>query len=191
MNVKTMWLHFKTISKHKMIVGRECMACGQIIRGIMHDNSKYSITEFAPSARFFQGDKSPIDEEKAKRGYSLAWQHHKGHNPHHWEYWTDFDSDGQIIANKIPYKYVVEMVCDWVGAGMVYSKQRWSQKEPLNYYRRVRKGRHFNPDTEVLIESFLLCIARDGLNEFHKMARGKGKHGYVVQVYRMEVSEDA
>ena len=169
----TAWKHFKTITKHKLIVGRECIACGQIRLGILHDLSKYSPTEFLPSARYFQGDRSPIEKEKATKGYSIAWQHHKGHNPHHWEYWTDFDSSGQIIAIKVPYKYVVEMVCDWIGAGKVYSKETWAQDEPWNYYQRVRSGRHFHRDTEHLIELFLLCISRYGLSEFHRMSKDK------------------
>ena len=95
--------HFKTIVRHKVIVCLECIKCGQVWRGIMHDNSKFSFTEFLPSARYFQGDRSPIEAEKAAIEYSIAWQHHMGHNPHHWEYWIDFNSDGQVIANKIPY----------------------------------------------------------------------------------------
>lgn len=139
----------------------------------MHDNSKFGLTEFVSSARYFQGNSSPIEKEKAERGYSKAWQHHKGHNPHHWEYWIDFDSDGKIIANKIPYPYLVEMVCDWVGAGMVYNKGNWKPSDPLAYYNKVRKGRHFHPDTEYFITIFLEQIERKGLSGLHKMARNR------------------
>ena len=107
--VQKMYKHFKTILKHKVIVCMECIKCGLIWRGLMHDNSKFGYTEFLASAKYFQGNKSPIEKEKEITGYSLAWQHHKGHNPHHWEYWVDFDKKGQVIAEKIPYKYVVEM----------------------------------------------------------------------------------
>lgn len=163
--------HFKTVCRHKAVVFRECKACGIVWQGITHDLSKFSRAEFLSSAKYFQGNRSPIEIEKECCGYSLAWQHHMGHNPHHWEYWIDFDSDGGIIANKIPYKYVVEMVCDWVGAGMVYSGEKWTQDEPLNYYYKVRKGRHFHPDTEQLIVKFLECIKDKGLDGFHQMAK--------------------
>ena len=179
------WEHFKTITKHKLIVGRECIACGQIRLGLLHDLSKYSPTEFLSSARFFQGDRSPIEKEKAVKGYSLAWQHHKGHNPHHWEYWIDFDSEGGIIVNRVPYKYVVEMVCDWIGAGMVYSNAEWTQSEPLEYYRRVRHGRHIHPDTDFLIELFLRCLAEYGLASFHRMARDKSTRQMYEEKRRM------
>ena len=169
MNIlKMMFKHFKTICKHKAIVCLECIKCGFIWRGLMHDNSKFSLTEFLPSAKYFQGN---IEAEKEQNGYSLAWMHHMGHNPHHWEYWVDFDDNGRIIANKIPYQYVVEMVCDWVGAGMVYSKDKWTQDAPLNFYNKVRHGRYFHPETEALILQFLECIRDKGLKEFHKMAR--------------------
>ena len=39
------WNHLKTITRHKLIVMSECSKCGQIIRGLMHDNSKFGPTE--------------------------------------------------------------------------------------------------------------------------------------------------
>ena len=173
MNTLTaVWRHFKTISKHKYVVFRECCACGLIWQGITHDLSKYSFSEFVPSAKYFQGDRSPIEAEKEDHGYSFAWLHHKGCNPHHWEFWTDFyEKDGTIITNKIPYKYVVEMVCDWIGAGKVYQKDKWTNESPMIHYNKMRKGRHFHPETDDLIKMFINCIKDDGLEEFHKMAR--------------------
>ena len=131
--------HFKTVCRHKHYVFKECRACGIVWRGLIHDLSKFSLIEFNRSARYFQGNRSPIEAEKEYNGYSLAWLHHKGCNKHHWEFWTDFDDDGGIIANKIPYKYVVEMVCDWVGAGKAYGKEKWTQAEPLKYFNDHRK----------------------------------------------------
>lgn len=164
------WKHFMTISKHKWIVMKLCFNCGIKWRGLMHDLSKYGPTEFWPSARYFQGTKSPIEAEKAKIGYSAAWQHHKGHNKHHWEYWTDFDDNGNVICCKIPMNYVCEMICDWVGAGIVYSKQKCNYnvpyKEPLEYYEAHKKGRYFHPSTQKLIEFYLELIARYGVNYF-------------------------
>lgn len=165
------WEHFKTICRHKAIVYRECKACGIMWKGIMHDLSKFSPSEFVPSARHFQGNRSPIEKEKEETGYSKAWLHHKGHNPHHWEYWIDFGSNGEIIANKIPSDYVIEMVCDWIGAGKVYSNDAWEQDEPLNYFKRVRTGRHFHQETEKLLVRLLEIIKDNGLETFHRICR--------------------
>jgi len=170
------WKHFKTVCKHKAIVYQECKSCGITWQGIIHDLSKFSPIEFSASAKHFQGNRSPIEAEKESRGYSMAWLHHKGVNKHHWEWWIDFYDNGQIIANKIPSKYVVEMICDWIGAGKVYSNEKWNQDEPLNYFYKVRKGRYFHPETEKLI-IFLLEIIRDkGLDEFHRVC----SQGYPV-----------
>lgn len=167
------WQHFKTICKHKTIVYQECKACGITWQGIIHDLSKFSPIEFLPSARHFQGNRSPIEAEKEDCGYSVAWLHHKGINKHHWEWWMDFDDNGQIIANKIPSKYVVEMICDWVGAGKVYSNEKWTQEAPLDYFNKVRKGRYFHPDTERLITYLLETIKDEGLDRFHEICRNR------------------
>lgn len=177
---KSIIKHFKTIFKHKVIVCRECIACGEIWRGLMHDNSKFGPTEFISSAKYFQGNRSPIEAEKEALGYSNVWLHHKGRNQHHWEYWCDYNNNtGEVFPHKIPYKFVVEMICDWIGAGMVYSGEKWTQEEPLAYYIKMRAGRHFHPDTESLILQFLNCIKEKGLDEFHKMARCQSEYSYL------------
>lgn len=165
------WKHFKTVCKHKAFVYRECKACGIWWQGVIHDLSKFGVTEFVPSARYFQGNKSPIDAEKESVGYSIAWLHHKGINKHHWEWWTDFDKNGRVITNKIPKKYVIEMICDWIGAGKAYSKERWTEKEPLEYFNKVRAGRRFQHETLSVIYRFLEIIDQDGLECFHKIAK--------------------
>ena len=167
------WKHFKTVCKHKAVVFRECKACGIMWRGVVHDLSKFSRIEFSASAKHFQGNRSPIEAEKESDGYSVAWLHHKGHNKHHWEWWTDFDKDGNVIANKIPSEYVIEMICDWIGAGMVYSGETWSQEEPLNYFIKVRAGRHFHKEKKKLIVKLLEIIWDDGLERFHYVCRSR------------------
>ncbi len=165
------WKHFKTVCKHKAYVFRECVACGIAWQGLIHDLSKFSPAEFFPSAKYFQGNRSPIEAEKEAVGYSSAWLHHKGRNPHHWEYWTDFSIDGDVVANKIPKRYVVEMVCDTIGAGKAYSSTTWTQRSPLDYFNKVRYGRHFHKDTEAELLKYFECIADKGIDTFHKMAK--------------------
>ena len=179
MYIKAELKHLRTVAKHRWVVLQQCARCGYFWQGLTHDLSKLSRAEFVSSARYFQGDRSPIEAEKAAQGYSAAWLHHKGRNPHHWEYWTDFDKgDGHVIANKIPYRYVVEMVCDWIGAGMVYSQDKWTQSEPLAYYDTVRKGRHFHEETELLLRFFLEVIKDYGLDKFYEVARSERLHSY-------------
>jgi len=167
--------HFVTITKHKLYVMKYCFKCGYYKRGLLHDLSKYGITEFFSSAKYFQGDKSPIDREKTEKGYSLAWQHHKGHNPHHWEYWIDNLGTHKNTAIEMPTEYEIEMICDWLGAGIVYSKQKVDEnkpyKEPLEYYNAHKSERIFHPLTQERIEIYLNLIAEKGINEFCKFIR--------------------
>lgn len=151
------WNHFKTIIKHKYYVFIYCVKCGIPWRGITHDLSKFSIKEFLPSARHFRGDKSPIDAEKIDKGYSIAWQHHKGHNTHHYHYWLDLDN-GKTFAIKMPYKDVVELICDWVGAGRAYSPKNWSISEPYDYFIKTKNRMVLHPDTYSFIEKVLTRI---------------------------------
>lgn len=171
--------HFLTIVKHRYYVRKFCFKCGYPMRGILHDLSKYSPTEFFTSARYFQGTSSPINAEKAEKGYSIAWQHHKGHNPHHWEYWIDNVGTYENKPIKIPFKYVVEMICDWLSAGIVYSKHKVKYNEPysepLEYYNKFTKERIFHSETQDLIEFFLKEIKKDGINSFCKYAKEKKK----------------
>lgn len=162
--------HFITITKHIHYVRKFCFKCGFYKRGLLHDLSKYSPTEFFSSARYFQGSSSPIDAEKREKGYSIAWQHHKGHNPHHWEYWIDNVGTYKNTPIKIPYEYVIEMICDWLGAGIVYSNQKPKYnspyREPWDYYEKCKKERIIHPDTQKLIEHYLKTIQLRGINTF-------------------------
>ena len=172
------WKHFKVVTKHKWYVFKECAACGIFWRGVLHDLSKFSPAEFVSSAKYFQGTRSPISAEKEELGYSYAWLHHKGHNKHHWEYWVDYDSEGKVVPAKIPAKYVVEMCCDWIGAGKAYTSEEWTPDSMWNYYWKVRPGRHFNLETEKVILELMSCLLEHGLDSFHKQCKALLKTGY-------------
>ena len=97
MNLKNIVKHFKLITKHKWVVFKLCCKIGEPWRGFWHDMSKYSITEFGESIKYYVGTHSPITEAKKDKGYSEAWLHHKGRNRHHSEYWID-----ENAPNKTP-----------------------------------------------------------------------------------------
>lgn len=107
------WGHFKTITKHKILVGKLCFKVHLYKQGLLHDLSKYTPTEFITGIKYYKGTYSPNSAERNEIGYSTAWLHHKGRNKHHWEYWVDFTRKGQVPA-KMPYNYVLEMFCDRV-----------------------------------------------------------------------------
>lgn len=111
--------HLKTVLTHKRWVFYYASRLGYTWRGLVHDLSKFSPTEFFESVRYWTGKRSPINTAKETVGISYAWLHHRGRNKHHYEYWIDVVG-GKEKLHKIPFKYVVEMVCDWLGACRAY-----------------------------------------------------------------------
>ena len=114
--------HLKTVLTHKRWVLFYASRLGITWQGITHDLSKFSPVEFLESVRYWTGTRSPITKAKEDIGISYAWLHHKGRNRHHYEYWVDYFERGGI-PHKIPFKYVLEMVSDWLAACRTYSGQ--------------------------------------------------------------------
>ena len=126
--------HLKTVITHKHWVFVYACKFGIPLRGLLHDMSKFSPIEFWESVRYFDGTKSPILGAKADKGYSLAWQHHKGRNPHHYEYWVDKLDDGGV-AILMPDKYAIEMICDYLAAGRTYNGKNFTYESELGWWR--------------------------------------------------------
>ena len=169
-------LHIQTINNHIKIVRDLCYQMGIPELGEQHDLSKFSPEEF-DIYKYADGTRSPHDIAREKLGYSPSWIYHKARNPHHWEFWTDFNSakpneDGTFTiickAVKMPYDRVIEMFCDFVGAGKAYSKEKWEVTTPLNYWKTHCEGdRAMHKDSEKLLVKLLEKLASlDSLEDF-------------------------
>lgn len=160
--------HLKTVFKHRREVRKACFKMGLYYQGLTHDLSKFSIKELKVGFKYSNGKQSPIENEKQELGYSYAWQHHQNKNPHHWEYWIDYKtvSPYESIAYgvKIPFKYVLEMVADFIGAGKTYNKKTWNKKMPLEYYLKTYPRRIYHNDTDKLFRYLFTLIARDSVS---------------------------
>ena len=68
----------------------------------------------------------------------------------------------------MPYDRVIEMFCDFVGAGKVYTKDAWTVKTPLDYWNKNCEGkRAMHPDSEKLIKKLLTTLSeKESLDEF-------------------------
>ncbi len=154
--------HFKTVCKHKYWVLVFCVKAGIPIQGIMHDLSKFSPSEFLESVKYYQGNRSPIDACKEENGYSGAWMHHKGRNKHHYEYWQDnFDGGGEPI--QIPFKYALEMVCDYLGAGKAYHGKNFTPDKELDWWNgKKSKPLAMHPQTKIFVDLMMNKMANDG-----------------------------
>jgi len=156
--------HFKTVHRHRSLVRKYCFRLGLYWQGLTHDLSKYSPTEFIASAKYYQGDHSPNDQQRREEGYSSSWMHHKGRNRHHFEFWTDYALDGSGITGiEMPGKYVAEMFCDRLAASRVYRGSAFKQSDPYEYFLRGKNKRLLiHPNTSDLLEEILIKLKDEG-----------------------------
>ena len=155
--------HFITITKHRHVVIKHCRKAGIFWQGLRHDLSKYTPTEFIPSAKYYTGTRSPNEGERELYGYSLAWIHHKGRNKHHFEYWTDYSPVSKVVEPvKMPMRYVAEMFCDRVAAGKSYIGDKYTDKSPVEFFMRAKGRRVIHPETSDLLEELLTMLAEKG-----------------------------
>ena len=153
--------HLRTVNQHRKMVLKHCIKAGIPIRGLLHDLSKYSPTEFIPGVLYFQGNRSPNEKEREISGYSKAWMHRKGRNRHHFEYWTDYSTvTKKMEAVPMPDIFIFEMFCDRVAASKIYNKEKYTNDMPLDYFLRSRPKRLIADDTARKLE-FLLTMLRD------------------------------
>ena len=160
--LKRIWLHFILISIHRWYVFKLACKAGIPLRGLIHDLSKYSPTEFIESAKYYQGNRSPINMARQEKGYSSAWLHHKGRNKHHIEYWYDWNVK---VTPVIPYKYTIEMLCDHVAAGLVYKGREWTKEYTLYYWNNIDSTRNlYNPKIEEFLTKMKETLAKEGID---------------------------
>ena len=159
--LKNIILHLNLVNKHRFLVFKLCLKAGIPIRGLLHDLSKYSPTEFIESVKYYSGDKSPISKCKKINGYSKAWLHHKGRNKHHHEYWYDYNAPD--VTPIIPYKYVVEMICDNLAAGITYQGTSWTKEYQLSYYLKDKKK--INPIIDKILIEVYTDISKYGIKK--------------------------
>jgi pyrroloquinoline quinone (PQQ) biosynthesis protein C len=164
--------HFRTITKHRHLVMAHCFEAGIPWRGLLHDLSKYSPSEFFPGVKYYSGKRSPTADERKEKGFSKAWMHHKGRNKHHYEYWTDYSlEEKKYVPIKMPLVYVIEMFCDRVAASKVYMKKDYTDDHPLQYFRKRAAEEEMHPETAELLEKLVTMLAEKGEKETFRYIR--------------------
>lgn len=164
MIIKNILGHFKTVTKHKWEVFKLTVKAGIPIRGLLHDLSKFSYTEFSESVKYYQhGKRSPIPVAREEKGYSEAWLHHKGRNKHHLEYWYDSDAKEPPI---IPFKYSVEMICDKLAAGITYQGKNWTKEFELEYWNTKEKDKPIiNEKMREFVTEVFTEVSKNGIDK--------------------------
>ena len=161
--LKKAWGHFCTITHHKLLVMRYCFRVGLYRQGLAHDLSKYSPCEFMVGVRYYQGFRSPNSAERAVKGYSEAWMHHKGRNRHHFEYWTDLSPVTRTYEPvDMPVRYLCEMVADRIAACKTYQGAAYTDASALQYLDRAQESRLVHPNTMKRLRFLLTMLAEQG-----------------------------
>lgn len=125
--MKKHWLYLKYVIRHKWFVFLACLGTRNprlILRGTIHDWTKFLPYEWFPYVNFFYG--KPRSE--AGKGYmhqvkeedydfNKAWNHHQKKNDHHWQWWILQKEDGTVFALPMSPIARAEMLADWRGAG--------------------------------------------------------------------------
>ena len=121
----------------------------------IHDDSKYSKEEYDAYDTYFYGGKRT---KEVKDNFNYAWLHHIHNNPHHWQYWVliNDDPDNEIVALDIPYKYVIEMICDWWS----FSWRTGNLYEIFNWYDKHKDYMILSKNTRELVEDILSQIKK-------------------------------
>lgn len=121
--------------------------------GYNHDSSKYSWEEYdAYDAYFYRPEKT----KEVKDNFNKAWLHHIHVNPHHWQHWVLVNDDPNegTIALDIPYKYVIEMICDWWS----FSWANGNLYEIFDWYGSHKDHMILSKNTRDLVEDILSNI---------------------------------
>ena len=177
--------HFKTITRHKAEVMKNCFRIGLYWQGLLHDLSKYTPEEFLTGVFYYQGNRSPNAAEKEVRGYSVAWLHHKGRNRHHYEYWNDYRAKREegkppVVYVPMPRRYVAEMLMDRIAASKNYMKERYTRHEPLKYYLNGKGRKLLHPKTARELEKMLRILDQRGEEAMYRYVRDYYLKGYPV-----------
>lgn len=182
--IKKFFKHLHTINKHRAMVFSYCCKCGLFWRGLTHDLSKYSPTEFFPGVKYYQGYRSPTIKEREEIGYSKAWMHHKGRNRHHFEYWTDFNKETHSYEPiEMPTEFLIEMFCDRIAASKVYLKKDYTDSSPLEYLLNRDKGVKMHETTRKKLQYLLEYLSKNGEKEtFRFIKKNRKKKDFLLEI---------
>jgi hypothetical protein len=160
--------YFWYVVRHKWYVAIECFKRGLIWRGLIHDIDKFYPNEFFTYARFFYEKDGSPKQRRDKTGYykptdtgnrefDMAWFLHQAKNDHHWQ-WHVFPDDGPAaktdtkLINPIKVlpmsrKAIIEMICDWKGAGKAQGSSG-----VVDWYEKNKDKLILHPETREIVE---------------------------------------
>lgn len=163
MKIINIFKHFHLVNRHRFLVFKLAVKAGIPWRGLVHDLSKYTPTEFLEGVKYYNGKFSPIRFAKQEEGYSKAWLHHKGRNKHHFEYWYDFATPDKTPI--MPYKYAVELICDTLSASLIYKGKDWKRSSQVEYFENRKDKEYINEDIRNFIKEIYRQVDKQGIDK--------------------------
>ena len=178
MKLINIWNHFKTITKTSD-AGRHCFQIGLYRQGLTHDLSKYSPEEFFTGVRYYQERAVPMRRKEKIWAIQRRLASPQGAVIHHYEYWIDISvrKEEGLVGNKMPLRYVAEMICDRIAACEVYKGKAYTSAAPLEYYEFTKKYITIHPETRALLERLLIMLKDRGEKETFRYLRELLKQG--------------
>lgn len=164
------WKHFKYTMIHKFWVMVFCFEIGLYKRGIMHDMSKFRLSEFVPYAKHFFGKPIPDEcwhgdvrnvvpyeatHEYYKTSFDKAWLRHQNRNSHHWHFFVSINYEGELKLLDMEWDDILEMLCDWRSAAKSKGTSDGSWKATLNYYNENKHRMMLSDNTRWKVEYVL------------------------------------
>lgn len=116
----------------------------------MHDASKYTPNEYDAYDAYFYGNNKSFE---VVNNFNHAWLHHIHNNPHHWQHWVlnnDDPDEGEVILD-MPYRYILEMICDW----WAFSWKSDNLREIFKWYDEHKDYMKLSTKTRDIVESIL------------------------------------
>ena len=160
------WKYLKYLLRHKWYVAVECCKRGLYLHAFSHDLSKFRPSEWFPYVNYFYGDYPSWDDVKIKcvgypykgtkegveKAFDYAWLLHQKRNKHHWQFFVLMEDEGQIKTLHIPYKIIVQMACDWIGATKAI---RGKNASPVDWYEKVKDGTKMADQSRKIFEALI------------------------------------
>ena len=118
---------------------------------VAHDASKYWDEEYNAYDKYFYGGNR---SHGVVLNFNYGWMHHIHRTPHHWQYWILFEDDGDAkkpIALEMPFKYIVEMICDW----WAFSWKAGNLGEIFAWYESHKEKMILGEKTRATVENLL------------------------------------
>lgn len=129
----------------------------------VHDKSKYDPEEYVAYDRYFYGGNRSF---LVIQEFNKAWLQHIHNNPHHWQHWVlinDDEEDG-TVAIEMPYRYIIEMICDWWS----FSWKNEKLNEIFDWYEQHKDRMILADRTRKTVEDILEKI-REKLEELENV----------------------